>query len=241
VRGQTQARIAFLEGPPEQPGSRSALPAAPDDTTGVKDRAARLTGFVATGKLEIQGLASILADITRMAVRQTITAPIARLLQGAFVSGGFPARPRQRPGAQLPRCAELRPLRSSPRRGQRIVTLADQAALAQVALQQRFPRGCTASPISTSPAARFFRPPAAPIPPSRSSRSRSASRRISRSVWRPSRRQAATPAAHVRRHSVRRLVDDLLGSVLAVLPDVPDEGGVAGDVAPWRAVGLDQL
>jgi hypothetical protein len=42
VRGQTQARIAFLEGPPEQPGSRSALPAAPDDAAGVKDRAERL-------------------------------------------------------------------------------------------------------------------------------------------------------------------------------------------------------
>jgi lambda family phage tail tape measure protein len=42
ARDQTQARIAFLEGPPEQPGSRSALPAAPDDTAGVKDRAERL-------------------------------------------------------------------------------------------------------------------------------------------------------------------------------------------------------
>jgi len=42
ARGQTQARIAFLEGPPEQPGSRSALPPAPDDTAGVKDRAERL-------------------------------------------------------------------------------------------------------------------------------------------------------------------------------------------------------
>jgi phage-related minor tail protein len=49
-----------------------------------------LTGFVTTGKLEIKGLAdSVLADITRMAVRQTITAPIARLLQGAFAGGGF--------------------------------------------------------------------------------------------------------------------------------------------------------
>ena len=36
VRGQTQARIAFLEGPPEQPGSRSALPAAPDDAAGAR-------------------------------------------------------------------------------------------------------------------------------------------------------------------------------------------------------------
>jgi lambda family phage tail tape measure protein len=49
-----------------------------------------LTGFVTTGKLEIQGLAdSVLADITRMAVRQTITAPIAGLLQGAFAGSGF--------------------------------------------------------------------------------------------------------------------------------------------------------
>ena len=42
VRGQTHARIAFLEGPPEQPGSRPALPPAPDDTADVKDRAERL-------------------------------------------------------------------------------------------------------------------------------------------------------------------------------------------------------
>jgi lambda family phage tail tape measure protein len=49
-----------------------------------------LTGFVTTGKLEIKGLAdSVLADITRMAVRQTITAPIAGVLQGAFAGGGF--------------------------------------------------------------------------------------------------------------------------------------------------------
>jgi lambda family phage tail tape measure protein len=49
-----------------------------------------LTEFVTTGKLEIQGLAdSVLADITRMAVRQTITAPVAGLLQGTFTGGGF--------------------------------------------------------------------------------------------------------------------------------------------------------
>jgi lambda family phage tail tape measure protein len=49
-----------------------------------------LTGFVTTGKLELKGLAdSVLADITRMAVRQTITAPIAGLLQGVFTGGGF--------------------------------------------------------------------------------------------------------------------------------------------------------
>jgi lambda family phage tail tape measure protein len=49
-----------------------------------------LTGFVTTGKLEIKGLAdSVLADITRMAVRQTITAPLAGLLQGGLAGGGF--------------------------------------------------------------------------------------------------------------------------------------------------------
>jgi hypothetical protein len=41
-----------------------------------------------TGKLELQSLAdSVLADITRIAVRQSITAPIAGLLQGAFAGG----------------------------------------------------------------------------------------------------------------------------------------------------------
>jgi lambda family phage tail tape measure protein len=49
-----------------------------------------LVGFISTGKLEFQSLAdSILADITRMAVRQTITAPIAGALQSAFASGGL--------------------------------------------------------------------------------------------------------------------------------------------------------
>jgi hypothetical protein len=42
VRGQTQARIAFLEGPPEQPRAPGQTPPAPDDTAGVKDRAERL-------------------------------------------------------------------------------------------------------------------------------------------------------------------------------------------------------
>jgi lambda family phage tail tape measure protein len=42
ARDQTQARIAFLEGPPEQPGISAALSPAPDDTAGVKDRAERL-------------------------------------------------------------------------------------------------------------------------------------------------------------------------------------------------------
>jgi len=39
-----------------------------------------LVGFATTGKLELKSLAdSVLADITRMAVRQSITAPIAGL------------------------------------------------------------------------------------------------------------------------------------------------------------------
>jgi hypothetical protein len=49
-----------------------------------------LVGFASTGKLELKSLAdSVLADITRMAVRQSITAPIAGLLQGAFAGGGL--------------------------------------------------------------------------------------------------------------------------------------------------------
>ena len=49
-----------------------------------------LVGFIATGKLEFQGLVdSILADLTRMTVRQTITAPIAGALQSAFAGGGL--------------------------------------------------------------------------------------------------------------------------------------------------------
>jgi Lambda phage tail tape-measure protein (Tape_meas_lam_C) len=49
-----------------------------------------LVGFINTGKLEFQGLAdSILADLARMTVRQTITAPLAGALQGAFAGGGL--------------------------------------------------------------------------------------------------------------------------------------------------------
>jgi hypothetical protein len=49
-----------------------------------------LVGFVTTGRLEFKSLAdSILADLTRMAVRQSITAPLAGLLQGAFAGGGM--------------------------------------------------------------------------------------------------------------------------------------------------------
>jgi lambda family phage tail tape measure protein len=49
-----------------------------------------LVAFVTSGRLELKSLAdSILADLTRMAVRQTITAPLAGLLQGAFTGGGL--------------------------------------------------------------------------------------------------------------------------------------------------------
>jgi lambda family phage tail tape measure protein len=49
-----------------------------------------LVGFIGTGKLEFQGLAdSILADLTRMTVRQTITAPLAGALQSGFAGGGL--------------------------------------------------------------------------------------------------------------------------------------------------------
>ena len=51
-----------------------------------------LVGFVSSGKLEFRGLAdSILADLARTTVRQTITAPLAGALQGAFAgTGGGP-------------------------------------------------------------------------------------------------------------------------------------------------------
>jgi Lambda phage tail tape-measure protein (Tape_meas_lam_C) len=49
-----------------------------------------LVGFIGTGKLEFQGLAdSILADLARITVRQTITAPLAGALQSAFAGGGL--------------------------------------------------------------------------------------------------------------------------------------------------------
>ena len=48
-----------------------------------------LVGFITSGKLEFQSLAdSILADLARMTVRQTITAPLAGALQSAFAGGG---------------------------------------------------------------------------------------------------------------------------------------------------------
>src|ERR687897_1997116 len=49
-----------------------------------------LVGFISTGKLEFRGLAdSILADLARTTVRQTITAPLAGALQSAFAGGGL--------------------------------------------------------------------------------------------------------------------------------------------------------
>jgi phage-related minor tail protein len=49
-----------------------------------------LVGFVTSGKLEFQGfIDSIIADLARMTVRQTITAPLAGALQGAFAGGGL--------------------------------------------------------------------------------------------------------------------------------------------------------
>jgi lambda family phage tail tape measure protein len=49
-----------------------------------------LVGFTTRGKLDFRGLAdTIVADISRMAVRQTITAPLAGVLQGAFAGSEF--------------------------------------------------------------------------------------------------------------------------------------------------------
>ena len=49
-----------------------------------------LVGFIASGKLEFQSLAdSILADLARMTVRQTVTAPLAGTLQSALAGGGL--------------------------------------------------------------------------------------------------------------------------------------------------------
>jgi hypothetical protein len=47
-------------------------------------------GFISAGKLEFQGLAdSILADLARTTVRQTLTAPLAGALQGAIAGDGL--------------------------------------------------------------------------------------------------------------------------------------------------------
>jgi lambda family phage tail tape measure protein len=49
-----------------------------------------LVGFISTGKLEFQGLAdSILTDLARMTVRQTLTAPLAGALRSGFAGGGL--------------------------------------------------------------------------------------------------------------------------------------------------------
>jgi lambda family phage tail tape measure protein len=49
-----------------------------------------LVGFIASGKLEFRSLAdSVLADLARMTVRQTVTAPLAGVLQGVFAGGGL--------------------------------------------------------------------------------------------------------------------------------------------------------
>jgi lambda family phage tail tape measure protein len=49
-----------------------------------------LVGFIRSGKLEFQGLAdSILADLARMTVRQTLTARLAGALQSGFAGGGL--------------------------------------------------------------------------------------------------------------------------------------------------------
>ena len=49
-----------------------------------------LVGFISSGKLEFRGLAdSILADVARTTVRQTITAPLAGALRSAFAGDGL--------------------------------------------------------------------------------------------------------------------------------------------------------
>jgi lambda family phage tail tape measure protein len=69
-----------------------------------------LVGFIATGKLEFQGLAdTILADLARITVRQTITAPIAGALQSAFAEGQVEIWRLPETGAELfGRQAELK-------------------------------------------------------------------------------------------------------------------------------------
>jgi lambda family phage tail tape measure protein len=49
-----------------------------------------LVGFATTGRLELKSFAdSTLADLARMTVRQTVTAPLAGALQSAFAGGGL--------------------------------------------------------------------------------------------------------------------------------------------------------
>jgi lambda family phage tail tape measure protein len=75
-----------------------------------------LVGFIKTGKLEFQSLAdSILADLARTTVRQTITAPIAGALQSAFAGGGLFGLFHEGgiAGERLPTCVTLMPRCSS--------------------------------------------------------------------------------------------------------------------------------
>jgi lambda family phage tail tape measure protein len=49
-----------------------------------------LAGFITSGKLQVRDLAeSVLADLARMTVRQTFTAPLAGTLQSAFAGSGL--------------------------------------------------------------------------------------------------------------------------------------------------------
>jgi lambda family phage tail tape measure protein len=49
-----------------------------------------LVGFISTGKLEFRSLIdSVLADLARMTIRQTLTAPLAGAFQSAFAGGGL--------------------------------------------------------------------------------------------------------------------------------------------------------
>lgn len=55
--------------------------------SGIEDA---LLGFVTTSRFEFQSLAdSILADVSRIAVRRAITGPAAGLLEGGFSGGGL--------------------------------------------------------------------------------------------------------------------------------------------------------
>jgi lambda family phage tail tape measure protein len=79
-----------------------------------------LVGFITSGKLEFRGLIdSVLADLARTTVRQTITAPLAGALQGAFSGGGLFGlfqRGRHRGCARSPGGAAYHRTRSAARR-----------------------------------------------------------------------------------------------------------------------------
>ena len=69
--------------------TRPALPSRRSRTPSLAQRNS-LVGFISTGKLEFRSLAdSILADLARMTVRQTLTAPLAGALQSTFAGGGL--------------------------------------------------------------------------------------------------------------------------------------------------------